>query len=139
VRVRVVLAKRPPRVFADTIQVGQVLVNLVKNACDAMRESDVATKTLSIETRHRRGEMEIIVSDSGPGIPDPVRARMFEPFFTTKGDGMGMGLSISRSIVEAHDGRIWVASNQSGGTDFHFTLPTAWRASRGRRNRVRGG
>ncbi|RJP42493.1 MAG: PAS domain S-box protein [Phycisphaerales bacterium] len=137
VRVRVKLARRVPPVFADSIQIEQVLVNLVRNACEAMREGEAAGKGLMIETLRRKGAVEVAVSDGGPGIPPQMQERLFEPFFTTKRDGLGMGLSISRSILEAHEGRIWATSNRKGGTTIHFTLPTAWRASRGRRHRVR--
>lgn len=139
VRVRVKLAKRLPSVFADSIQIEQVLVNLVRNACEAMRQGGAAMRTLTIETVRRRGAVEVGVTDTGPGIPEEIHERLFEPFFTTKPNGMGMGLSISRSILEAHDGRLWATSNRKRETTFHFTLPTAWRVRRGRRHRVRSG
>jgi len=139
VRVRLKLATRLPPVYADAIQVEQVLVNLVRNACEAMREGASPSRVLVIETVRRRGEVEVKLSDSGPGISEEVRRRLFEPFFTTKRNGMGMGLSISRSILEAHEGRIWVTPQKPGGTTFHFTLPTVWRARRGRGNRIRRG
>jgi len=132
VRVRMKLGRRLPSVYADTIQIEQVLVNLVRNACEAMRTGDTPLRMLTIETLRRRGDIEICVSDSGPGIPPEKRERLFEAFFTTKPDGMGLGLSISRSIVEAHEGRIWATANGNYGTSFCFTLPTAWRAKRGR-------
>ncbi len=138
VRVRIKLARGVPRVYADSIQIEQVMVNLVRNACEAMREGAAQGKTILIETLRRRGAVEVAVCDAGPGIPPQTRQRLFEPFFTTKDDGMGMGLSISRSILEAHEGQIWATPNRKGGTTFHFTLPTAWRVSRGRRNSIRG-
>jgi PAS domain S-box-containing protein len=137
VRIRMKLARQPPRVFADSIQIEQVLVNLVRNAGEAMRESTSATRALTIETTRRKGAVEVAVSDSGPGISDQTKQRLFEPFYTTKPDGMGMGLSISRSILEVHDGRIWVTPNRQGGTTFHFMLPTAWMVLRGRRHGFR--
>jgi PAS domain S-box-containing protein len=139
VRVRIALGKRLPKVFADSIQIEQVLVNLVRNACEAMRDADLGAKTLTIESVRRKGAVEVRVGDNGPGVPDELRHRLFEPFFTTKSDGMGMGLSISRSIMEVHEGRLWATPNRKGGTTFHFTIPTVWRVRHGRRHRVRRG
>lgn len=137
VRVRMSLAKRLPKVFADSIQIEQVLVNLVRNAFEAMHDATVSRKLLTIGTLRRKGCVEVTVSDNGPGIPAETKERLFEPFFTTKSHGMGMGLSISRSILEVHEGNMWVTSNRNGGTTFHFTLPTTWRAYHGRSHRIR--
>ena len=137
VRTRVKLAKRPPKVFADSIQIEQVLVNLVRNACEAMQEAQLTSRKLTIETLRRRGAMEVTVGDSGPGIPKEIQSRLFDAFVTTKQNGMGMGLSISQSILEAHEGRIWATSNYQGGTTFRFLIPTAWRVQHDRRNRAR--
>jgi C4-dicarboxylate-specific signal transduction histidine kinase len=137
VRVRFKPGWRLPRVFADAIQIEQVLVNLVRNACEAMREGGKNAKVLTLETKRRRGAVEVSVKDSGPGISDERKERLFEPFFTTKRNGMGMGLSITRSILEVHEGRLWVTSNRKGGTTFHFTLPTAWRVRHDQQQRIR--
>jgi two-component system sensor histidine kinase DctS len=131
VRVRLKLDQRLPCVLADPIQIQQVLVNLVRNGFDAMRESQSRKRLLTIQTTRRKGHVEVAVSDTGAGIPEHLRERLFEPFFSTKRDGMGMGLSLSRSIVEAHEGRILLDSNRSGGVTFRFTLPTAERKSHG--------
>lgn len=136
VRVRMSTSKRLPRVLADSIQIEQVLVNLVRNAFEAMRSTHASIRLLSIETRRRGSSVEIAVSDTGPGVPDGVRERLFEPFFTTKSNGLGTGLSISRSILEAHGGSIWVAPRTNGGTTFCFSLPMNGRAQHGRRNRI---
>jgi len=136
VRVRTNGSKRLPKVLADSIQIEQVLVNLVRNAFEAMRGTHASIRLLSIETRRRGGSVETAVSDTGPGISDGVRERLFEPFFTTKSNGLGTGLSISRSILEAHGGSIWVVPRTNGGTTFCFSLPIAGRAHHGRRNRV---
>ncbi len=123
------LAADLPEVTADRIQVQQVIVNLIRNGIDAMLEtaqnaSDRAL--LVIETgRNAEGHVLISVCDAGPGIPADIAADIFNPFVTTKKGGMGIGLSVSRSIVEAHGGRIWVDRPQSGGTRFLFTLPVA--------------
>ncbi len=116
------LAKRLPRALADAIQVQQVLVNLVRNSLDALGEVPRSRRGVTIRTAHRAGEVEVSVSDTGRGIAPEHRERLFEPFFTTKREGMGMGLSISRSIVELHEGRIWAPPRRRGCT-VRFTLP----------------
>jgi two-component system sensor kinase FixL len=108
-------------VLADRVQIQQVLLNLIRNAMDAMETSqtrDLSVTIVPIED----GYVRISVTDSGSGIAPDVAQQLFQPFITTKRHGMGVGLSISRTIVEAHGGRIWVEPNPSGGTIFHFTL-----------------
>jgi two-component system sensor kinase FixL len=110
------------RVLVDRVQIQQVLLNLIRNAIEAMQE--VRSRRLTVSAARREpGFIEIIVSDSGPGLGPEVAARLFEPFVSTKSSGMGVGLSISRTIVEAHEGRIWADASPMGGTSFHFTLP----------------
>ncbi|HEY3658496.1 MAG TPA: ATP-binding protein [Steroidobacteraceae bacterium] len=109
-------------VSANRIQIQQVLVNLIRNAFEAMADSK--RRRLRLVTRLCPGDMmEIAVSDSGPGISSEVAMHLFEPFISTKHDGMGLGLSICRSIVEAHGGKLWFEPNPSEGTIFRFTLP----------------
>jgi two-component system sensor kinase FixL len=108
-------------VLVDRVQIQQVLINLIRNAIEAMQNSD--TRNLSISAvKHEDGFVQISVTDTGPGIPPDLANQLFQPFVTTKREGMGVGLSICRTIVEAHGGRIWVEPNPGGGTIFRFTL-----------------
>jgi len=110
-------------VLADKVQIQQVTLNLIRNAIDAMMTSP--RRELRISTgpdEHDGGLAQVSVSDTGPGLSPEIADRLFQPFMTTKSQGMGVGLSISRTIVEAHGGRIWVESNPAGGATFHFTL-----------------
>ncbi len=110
--------------FVDRIQIEQVLFNLVRNAAEAMAAS--ARRELSITTaRLDEDRIEVRVADTGPGLPDSVRAKLFEPFVTTKASGMGVGLSVCRVIVEAHGGKLHVEDNPRGGTTFRFTIPAS--------------
>jgi signal transduction histidine kinase len=110
-----------PAVIGDPIQLQQVLVNLMTNAIDSMAVT-AGPRILSVSSEVRDGAVLVSVADTGPGIKSQDTERMFNPLFTTKSDGMGMGLSICRSIVEAHDGRLWVAPNVPQGAVFQFVL-----------------
>jgi len=111
-------------VLVDRVQIQQVLVNLFRNALDAMTES--AQRIMIVTSSRAAGDMiEIAVSDTGHGIGKEHQARMFQTFFTTKKTGMGVGLSISKTIIEAHGGRMWTEDNPAGGATFRFTLPAA--------------
>ena len=113
-----------PPVRGDTIQVQQVIVNLARNAIEAMREAESPQRDLIIRTGvSPDGDAEVRVLDSGPGIPDEILANLFEPFFTTKTSGMGMGLSICRSIIESHDGKLTASNRTQGGAEFKIVLP----------------
>jgi len=111
-------------VIADRVQIQQVLVNLFRNALEAMATS---THRELIATNKKAADdmVEIAVSDTGQGFSGNALANLFQPFFTTKETGMGVGLSISRTIIETHGGRMWAETNQSGGATFRFTLPAA--------------
>ena len=108
-------------VLVDRIQIQQVLTNLMRNALDAMRKSE--QRQLDVRTSRADGNVVVEVSDSGPGISSEVAARLFEPFVTTKASGMGIGLAISKRIIEAHGGTITAGSNDHGGATFRFSLP----------------
>ena len=115
-----------PRVLADRVQLQQVLINLISNASDAMSDINDRPRTLTISSSCTDGShVEVAVSDVGSGIDPKDRERIFDPFFTTKADGMGMGLAICRSIVDACAGRLWATSNADRGTTVHFALPAA--------------
>jgi PAS domain S-box-containing protein len=121
------LAEDLPAVRADRIQLQQVILNLVVNAVQALTDGGSSGRELLISTS-ASGPDEVLVSvcDTGPGIPPEDLGRLFDSFYTTKPGGMGMGLSICRSIVEGHGGRIWATANDPLGAAFHFTLPAAW-------------
>ncbi len=111
-------------VLGDRVQFQQVLLNLVMNAMEAMRSVGEGTRQLAIITRNiDQDQVQITVEDSGTGMDPSIMSRIFEPFYTTKSSGMGMGLSISRSIVQNHGGRLWATANAGPGTSFHLTLP----------------
>jgi len=126
VDVRLNLAPQADAVFADRVQVQQVLLNLIRNGIDAMQSEEPRKRGLLISTDLTdEGWSRVTVADKGPGIANEILERLFQPFMTTKPQGMGVGLSISRSIIEAHGGRIWAEANPGGGAVFHFTLPPA--------------
>jgi PAS domain S-box-containing protein len=117
------LAADLPRLPLDGVQIVQVLLNLVRNGLEAMSNAVNGQRTLSIHTIKAGDDgAEVAVRDAGDGLPPAIAERIFEPFFTTKAGGLGMGLSISRSIIEAHGGRLWATPNAEGGTTFRFSV-----------------
>ena len=126
VEVRLDLAESLPLVQADVIQIEQVLLNLVRNAIEAMNVGPIARRELVIRTRvanNSDAAVEVAVRDCGCGLNEELAARAFDPFFTTKPNGMGMGLCISQSIIETHGGHLWAQPNEDVGSTFSFTLP----------------
>src|SRR6266436_4288358 len=124
ISIRTQLATGKPPVHGDRIQLQQLVLNLILNAVDAMSEPGGAPRELSIASRREEAsEILVEVRDSGHGLSRETMERIFDPFFTTKPDGMGMGLSISRSIVLAHAGRLWATANEPRGAVFRFALP----------------
>ena len=112
-----------PAVSGDRIQLQQVIMNLLLNAFDAVRESSTKNRTVLIETSHHDSEIQVTVRDRGIGMTPDAVERLFQPFNTSKPNGLGMGLSISRSIVGLHGGRLWGENNSGPGATFSFTLP----------------
>jgi len=114
-----------PPVLVDHVQIQQVVLNLVRNAVEAMEQVERRELTIGTRAMPQQGMAEVIVADTGPGIPPELADHLFQPFVTTKATGMGLGLSICREIVEAHHGRLTTAPASSGGTVFRVTLPIA--------------
>jgi C4-dicarboxylate-specific signal transduction histidine kinase len=117
------LAKDLPGIQGDRVQLQQVMLNLIMNAVEAMSQMAESPRELLISTRIEAGCVLVEVRDSGPGLSEPALERVFEAFYTTKSTGLGMGLSICRSIVEAHGGRLWATKNVPRGAAFQFTVP----------------
>jgi PAS domain S-box-containing protein len=126
VKVEVEVPADLPPVRGDRVQIQQVLLNLILNGMDALHETRPEDRRVNVIARLDGAQLvEIAVGDAGPGIPADTLARIFDPFFTTKPNGMGIGLAISRSIVEAHSGRLWAENRNGGGAEVRFTLPIA--------------
>jgi PAS domain S-box-containing protein len=124
VMIRTQFADEVPPIFGDRVQLQQVMLNLVMNGLEAMSSVSERARELVITTGNiDAGQVQVTVVDSGTGLDPNTRERIFDPFYTTKPSGMGMGLSISRSIIQQHGGRLWAAPNDGPGTNFHFTLP----------------
>jgi PAS domain S-box-containing protein len=121
VAVRTDLSAELPKITADRVQLQQVFMNLVLNAIEAMKDSG---GELTVKSQLQDGQLQFSVSDTGVGLPTEKTDQIFSAFFTTKPQGSGMGLAISRSIVESHGGRLWATPNDGRGATFHFTLPT---------------
>jgi two-component system, LuxR family, sensor kinase FixL len=112
-----------PKAEVDRVQIQQVLLNLIRNAVESMEGCDI--RELTVGTVAQDGAVLVSIADTGGGIPPEIEAKLFQPFVTTKPEGMGIGLSICRTIVEAHGGRLWVQPNAGTGSVFNFTLPVA--------------
>jgi two-component system sensor kinase FixL len=123
VQLRVELAPHLPKVWVDRIPIQQVVINLVRNAVEAMQA--VNDRRLTITTGIDSADVRISVADSGPGLAPDIAERLFQPFRGTKSSGMGLGLSICKTIIDAHGGRLWTEPNSGAGTVFRFTVPVA--------------
>jgi two-component system sensor kinase FixL len=126
IRLTLDLEEPLPLILGDRVQIEQVLVNLLLNAVDAMSDLDPSQRALTVKTSHADDDwVKVLVRDNGRGLPhDKNLDKLFEPFFTTKPEGMGMGLAISRSLIQEHGGRLWATPNPDRGLTFRFTLPT---------------
>ena len=123
---RTELADDLPPVTGDRVQLQQVILNLLRNASDAMSGVDDRPRQLVIRTERDEGDrVRLTVQDAGVGFDPQAVDRLFEAFYTTKTDGMGIGLSVSRSIIESHHGRLWAAPNDGPGATFSFSIPRA--------------
>jgi len=114
------LAADLPEIMADRVQLQQVFMNLMLNGIEAMEDSG---GELTVKSQLQGGQLQFSVSDTGVGLPAEKMDQIFSAFFTTKPQGSGMGLAISRTIVESHGGRLWATANDGRGATFHFTLP----------------
>jgi C4-dicarboxylate-specific signal transduction histidine kinase len=125
VTLRLDLREQPISIYADPIQIEQIILNLIQNAIDALPEEPDGCRVVDVRTRTVKGMAELSVRDHGGGVPEESLERIFEPFFSTKSDGLGMGLAISRSLIEAHRGRIWAEHPNDGGpgTMVRFLVP----------------
>jgi signal transduction histidine kinase len=123
IALRTELATNLPQLQADGVQLQQVMMNLILNSIDAMKEVN-GTREIAIKSERSDNEqLKVSISDTGVGLPPQQADQIFNAFFTTKPHGTGMGLRISRSIVESHGGRLWASDNLPRGASFHFTLP----------------
>ncbi|WP_207061358.1 PAS domain S-box protein [Motiliproteus sp. SC1-56] len=120
---RFMLDEQNPVLHADKVQIEQVILNLLRNAIEAHGQCEKEEKLITIQTVSQGGQLQVRVSDNASGIPAEQLENLFEPFFTSKESGLGMGLSISRTIIEAHGGRLWAESDGSNGTTFTIRLP----------------
>jgi C4-dicarboxylate-specific signal transduction histidine kinase len=127
------LAHGPLQVRADRVQLQQVLINLSRNGIQAMSDQPRDRRAMHIRTRGEGDEVLLEVADCGPGAGEESLERLFEPFFTTKPGGLGMGLAISRAIIQAHHGRIWATRNDAAGLTFHIALARARETQHGGR------
>lgn len=123
VKLQTDLEKNALLVSIDKIQIQQVMINLVRNAVEAMQDSP--RRSLTVATSRDHDHATVSVADTGPGLAPDIAASLFQPFVTTKEDGLGIGLSICRTIIESHGGKIWMEPNKGGGTIFRFRLPAA--------------
>ncbi len=117
------LAQKLPAITGDRVQLQQVLLNLALNGCEAMADHNSSERRLLIASQSGNGSVRVSVADRGSGIPEEKMQQVFERFFTTKKEGMGLGLSVCRTIIDAHLGKIWATNNAGCGATFHFSLP----------------
>ena len=130
ISIRTELALGLPRIKGDRVQLQQVVLNLLLNGMDAMAKATGRSKEMRVcSRRNDSDEVVVSVEDAGIGLPVEIEGKIFDPFFTTKPQGIGMGLSISRSIIESHRGRLWAEPRPSGGSVFQFAIPAGPKGS----------
>jgi PAS domain S-box-containing protein len=141
IAIKLELAEKMPSVPVDSVQIQQVLLNLVRNSIEAIKGAHGRPGEIRIEARPADGQVEVVVRDTGPGLPAEALEKVFESFYTTKPYGLGLGLPLSRSFIEAHGGRLWATPNSDGGVAFRFTLPlnTGANTDGSRTDRIRRG
>ena len=123
--IRTELAADLPPIVGDRVQLQQVAMNLILNSIEAMKDVD-GVREIAIKSQRAENEQILVsVSDTGPGFPPDLAEQIFNPFFTTKPHGTGMGLRISRSIIQSHGGRLWAVASSVRGATFHWNLPAA--------------
>jgi len=125
IRVKLDLARALPQVRVDPIQIEQVLLNLFRNSIDAVADLEDARRHITVRSFGEKGNIAVVINDGGRGCMRSQVDRLFEPFFTTKTEGLGIGLTVSQSLIEAHGGRLWLKANSRRGATFCFTLPTS--------------
>jgi C4-dicarboxylate-specific signal transduction histidine kinase len=125
VAVQTELANGLPTVLADRIQLQQVVLNLIINGCDAMSNVPPADRQIVVRTSTEEDALGVSVSDRGQGLAPESLEKVFDPFYTTKSRGMGLGLSVCRTIISAHGGKLWAANNEDWGATFRFSLPAS--------------
>jgi signal transduction histidine kinase len=125
ISVRTELAADLPAIVGDRVQLQQVAMNLIVNGIEAMKDVEGTREMVITSQRVQDDEILISISDTGAGLPSQLAERVFDPFFTTKPHGTGMGLRISRSIIESHGGRLWTVGSRARGATFHIRLPAA--------------
>jgi two-component system sensor kinase FixL len=123
IHIEYIPAQHAPEIYVDDVQIQQVLVNLVKNSMDALVQAGIKNGLITISVTQRDAELDVSVTDNGPGVPEKNRERLFEAFFTTRDQGVGLGLSICKSISAAHGGKLKHSSPKDGGSRFTLSLP----------------
>jgi len=117
------LACELPAVKGDAVQLQQVLLNVITNACNAMADAEPKVRKLFVRTSASTEGVRVTVADRGRGIAPEILPRIFDSFYSTRPEGMGLGLTVCHAIIAAHHGRLWAENNPEGGASFHFTLP----------------
>jgi len=133
VRLRLDAPEDLPTVRVDSVLIQQVIFNLVRNGIEAINDSDHQRRELTVQVRAEEGEVVVCVSDTGKGVDQELRERLFDPFVSTRKQGLGIGLSLCRSVIDRHQGKVWIEDSPGPGATFCFTLPADWTADKAAR------